>query len=359
MPLVSVIVVNWDRRELLRACLLALRAQTFRDFETIVVDNGSTDGSPELVAAEFPEARLLRNAENRGFCAANNQGIRAAAGRYVALLNNDAEPAPGWLQQLLRGLEAGPGVAMCASKILFHEARDVIDKAGHVIYLDGQNRGRGCGQRDRGQFDRIEEVLFPDGCAALYDRAAVEAAGLFDEDFFAYGDDAELGLRLRLAGWRSIYVPTAVVYHHHSSTLGRFSEERLVLVERNRLWLAVKLFPVRLLLLNPFFTLARVACNGWAALRGRGEAGRFAEARGWRPLVRSMVRAWIAALGGLPRMLRKRRAVRAALRASASSRVRPLSNREFVALLRRHRIGACELAGQAAPLPTSVQAGTA
>ena len=346
-PEVSVIVVNWNRRELLRACLLSLSAQTFGSLEVIVVDNGSEDGSPAMVLEEFPEVVLIRNAENRGFCAANNQGIRQARGRYVALLNNDAEAEPRWLEELLSGLRAGPDVGMCASKILFYEARGVIDKVGHLIYPDGQNRGRGCGEPDCGQYELSEEVLLPDGCAALYDRRVFESAGMFDEDFFAYGDDAELGLRARLAGWRCMYVPTAVVYHHHSSTLGRFSERRLVLVERNRVWLAAKLFPWRLLLLNPFYTVVRLAANAMAAARGQGEAGQFAGQRGWWLLVRCLLRAYWQALAGLPGVWRKRRQVR---------RARKLSDREFLRLLRRFRISARELAFQARHLPGPAEA---
>jgi len=339
-PTVSVIVVNWERRELLRACLLSLRAQVFRDFETVVVDNGSGDGSPDMVRAEFPEAALIRNPENRGFCAGNNQGIALARGRYLALLNNDAEADPLWLRELVAGTASEPRIGMWASKILVYEARDIIDKVGHLLYPDGQNRGRGCGQRDGGQYSQPEEALFPDGCAAMYDRAVFETAGAFDEDFFAYGDDAELGLRARLAGWRCRYVPTAVVYHHHSSTLGRFSEDRLVLVERNRLWLAAKLFPWRLLVLNPVYTTIRLAANALAAVRGRGEAGGFAAERGWWPALRVLSRAYLAALRGLPRMLAKRRLVR---------RQRKLSDRDFLRLLRRFRITARELAFQAPP----------
>jgi len=335
MPTISVIVVNWDRRELLRASLLSLRAQSFRDFEIIVVDNGSRDGSPAMLAEEFPDVTLIRNAENRGFCAGNNQGIAAARGRYIALLNNDAEAEPGWLEALLSGMRSEGDVGMCASKILFYEARNVIDKAGHLIYPDGQNRGRGCGEPDHGQYASPEEALFPDGCAAMYDRRVFESAGLFDEDFFAYGDDAELGLRARLAGWRCLYVPTAVVYHHHSSTLGRFSEERLVLVERNRLWLATKLFPWRLLLLNPLYSAVRLGANALAAVRGEGEAGGFAGQRGWWAALRILVRAYGQALRGLPLMLRKRARVR---------RVRKLSGRDFLRLLRRFRISARQLA---------------
>lgn len=321
-PLVSVIIPTWNRRDLLRACLQALDRQTLRDFEAIVVDNGSSDASAEMVLAEFPQTVLIRNADNRGFCAAINQGICQARGRYIALLNNDAEAEPAWLEELVGGM-AEPGVGMCASKILSYERRGIIDKAGHLIFPDGQNRGRGSGQTDGPAFARREEALLPDGCAALYDAQVFQQAGLFDEDFFAYADDAEMGLRARLAGFGCLYVPGAVVYHHLGSTLGRFSAQRLVLMERNRMWLAAKLFPWRLLMLNPFYWMLRWVANAWAGLTGRGEAGRVP----FFTLVGCALSAAAQGLAGVPLMLRKRRQVR-----------RVLSDREFLDLLERFRI---------------------
>src|SRR5580704_15171073 len=142
-PLISCIVVNWNRRELLRACLESLARQEYPHIEVIVVDNGSTDGSPETVTKALPSAHLIRNATNRGFCAANNQGIAAAGGEFVALLNNDAEANPQFLTALLRVFDGHPEVGMAAAKIVVWEDAGLIDKAGHLIYPDGQNRGRG------------------------------------------------------------------------------------------------------------------------------------------------------------------------------------------------------------------------
>jgi GT2 family glycosyltransferase len=332
---VSVVVVNWERRELLRACLRSLEEQTVRDMEVVVVDNGSHDGSAEMVEREFPRARLIRNKENRGFCAANNQGIAAARGRYIALLNNDAEADPKWLEALLGAFGTGPDVGMAASKILVWENRSTIDKAGHLIYPDGQNRGRGTGEVDRGQYDQVEETAWPDGCAAMYRKDMLDGLGGFDEDFFAYADDAELGLRARLAGWRCLYIPSAVVYHHLGSTLGRYSAERLILIERNRIWLAAKLFPWPSLLLTPFYFVLRTAAGAYGAAQGRGEAGRFAGQRSFWLLIQCLIRANVAALGGLPRILAKRREV---------ARIRRLSSREIRALLRRFRIRLRDLA---------------
>src|SRR5215472_16689624 len=206
---ISVIVVNWNRCDLLRACLLSLARQTFTDLEVIVVDNGSSDGSAEMVTGEFPAVRLIRNVENRGFCAANNQGFATARGELIALLNNDAEAEPFWLAALAKAFSGNSSIGMAASKILVYADPARIDKAGHLMYPDGQNRGRGSGETDYGQYDSQQETLWPDGCAAMYRKDMLERIGGFDEDFFAYGDDAELGLRTQIAGWRCIYVPDA------------------------------------------------------------------------------------------------------------------------------------------------------
>lgn len=163
----------------------------------------------------------------------------------------------------------------------------------------------------------------------------LDAIGGFDEDFFAYADDAELGLRARLAGWRCLYIPTAIAYHHLGSTLGRFSTERLFLIERNRVWLAAKLFPWSMLALTPFYFLVRVAAGAYGAAVGKGEAARFTRRRGPWVLLQCLLRANLAALMGLPRMLAKRREV---------ERLRRLSSAEIRALLRRFRIRLQDLA---------------
>ena len=216
------IVVNWDRCKLLKACLESLAKQDHPWFEVTVVDNGSHDGSVEMINKirdTFPvPLHLIKNVSNLGFCAANNQGIARSQAQFIALLNNDAEAEPGWLAALEKTIRTSEDVGMAASKILVWEDPKRIDKVGHLIFPDGQNRGRGSGQIDKGQFDRVEEVLWPDGCAAMYRRAMLDEIGGFDEEFFAYADDAELGLRGRIAGWTCLYAPGAVVRHHRGAT---------------------------------------------------------------------------------------------------------------------------------------------
>jgi GT2 family glycosyltransferase len=336
-----VIVVNFERRELLKACLKSLAAQTRRDFDVVVVDNGSRDGSAEEVkriANAFPvPLKLVENFTNRGFCAANNQGIASTSGALIALLNNDAEAEPGWLDALARVIESDEGVGMAASKIVTWENPQVIDKVGHLIYPDGQNRGRGSGQVDVGQFDRVEEALWPDGCAAMYRRAMLDEVGGFDEDFFAYADDAELGLRGRMAGWNCLYAPGAVVRHHRGATLGLDSARRLTLIERNRVWLAVKLFPWNLLWLNGAYYATRIAGGMWAALQNRGEIRRYS---GTKKFQAALALLWgtASAIPGIPKMLQKRRAFRKKRRLTAG---------QIRGLLMRHRISLKEISQSA------------
>src|SRR5579885_2963214 len=345
---ISVVVVNWNRRDLLRSCLRSLAAQQLpHPFEVVVVDNGSDDGSPDMVAAlaaeEFSAGRpfrvqLVRNQYNVGFCAANNQGFAATESEFIALLNNDAEAEPGWLAALSTAFKDRPDVGMAASKILVYEDPARIDKAGHLIYLDGQNRGRGTGEIDRGQYDRVEEVLWPDGCAAMYRRAMLDEIGGFDEDFFAYADDAELGLRARIAGWKCLYIPEAVVRHHRASSLGVTSARRLELIERNRILLAAKLFPWSLLWLNGVYYAARMAAGVWAAVRGRGEASRFPGLRGKVTIACALLKGGVSAMALTPKMLRKRREIR---------RFRKLSPAEVRRLILSHRISLREISENA------------
>ena len=336
--MISVIVVNWNRRELLRASLESLRRQKGVDFETIVVDNGSSDGSADMADREFG-CVVIRNRQNRGFCAANNQGIAVARGEFVALLNNDAEAEPGWLTALRAAFDERPEIGMAASKILVWEDPRRIDKVGHLIYPDGQNRGRGTGAIDDGQFDRAEECLWPDGCAAMYRKSMLDEIGGFDEDFFAYADDAELGLRARIAGWRCLYAPDAVVRHHRGATLGLGSARRLVLIERNRVLLAAKLFPWSLLWLNPFYYTARLVSGMRAAQQGTGDAALYPGLRGKWIMASSLVRGDLEAVALLPRILRKRREVR---------RIRKLTPGELRRLILDNRISLRELATQSA-----------
>ena len=335
-PAVSVVVPNLNGKDLLRDCLASLAAQTFRDFEVIVVDNGSTDGSAGMVKTDFAwVAAVVENRGNLGFARASNQGIALARGVYVALLNNDTEAHPEWLAHLVRAAEATPDAGMFAAKTLAFDRRDVIDTAGHLMYPDGLNRGRGRLETDRGQYDDKPDVFFPSGAAALYRKQMLDEIGPFDEHHFAYGDDTDIGLRGRLAGWKCVFVPRAVVYHKYSMTTGEYSPAKAFLVERNRIWIVWKYFPAKRVLAAPFYTLVRYVYQAYGAASGKGAAGRARERHSAWALAGAVLRAYLSAFAGLPRVLGERRRL---------ARLRRVSSAEIDRWFRDYRMSAREIA---------------
>lgn len=333
-PWVSVVVPNWNGAAWLGQCLDSLRSQRYPNYEVLVVDNGSTDESRQIASKAGRWVQWIALPENLGFAGGVNVGLTYCRGELVALLNNDATADPDWLLQLVAGLNEA-GVGMAASKILRWGEPATIDKAGHLIYWDGQNRGRGTGEADHGQFEDIAETLFPDGCAALYRRELLDETGGFDPMFFAYGDDADLGMRSRLLGWKCVYVPRAVVRHRGAATSGKFSKSRVLWIERNRLWLALKCFPLELLLLAPLLTAWRLFWNVISLVARRGSAARFRLQGSVAELLVALAGAYWQGLNRLAPVLKARRRL---------WRNRQISRKELFALLWKFRIGARQIA---------------
>ncbi|MBA2443462.1 MAG: glycosyltransferase family 2 protein [Rubrobacter sp.] len=297
MPCVAVVVPNWNGERFLGPCLSSLLRQSYRDFETIIVDNGSEDGSLALLDREFPEVRALPLGENRGFSAAVNVGIGATDAELVALLNNDTEQDAGWLSALVRAADAHPEAGSFASKLLDFADRKTLDGAGDALRRSGLPYRLGHGERDRGQYDTPAPVFGACAAAALYRREMFDEIGTFDEDFFAYCEDGDLSFRAQLAGYGCRYVPEAVVYHVGSaSTGGQRSAFATRLGTRNGLLLLVKDLPLPLVpLYLPSILLGQLLRLGVTALSPETRRGHFAGLAG--------------ALRLLPRMLGKRREV--------------------------------------------------
>jgi GT2 family glycosyltransferase len=334
-PAVSIIIVNWNGRDHLPDCLDSLSAQTFRDFEVILVDNGSEDGSTDFVREHYPWVRMVPLAENTGFATGNNRGLQEAHGEYIVTLNNDTRAEPDWLEKLSAVADAHQRAGMVGCRICSFAAPDTIDSLGMGICSDGMSRGR---YRNRHWSDlglgEVEEILFPSACAALYKRGMIDQVGFFDDDFFAYAEDSDLGLRGRFAGWEAVLATNAVVYHKYSQTSGSLSPFKVYLVERNHYWVAVKSFPVGRLLALPWFTMMRYSEQLRAVLAGGGTGGEFRAGDSRRALIGALLKGMGDALRGLPRMLGKRRRL---------MKNRRLSAREFSILLRRYRITFREL----------------
>ena len=293
---IVIVIPNWNGRQYLEPCLHSVFAQEFQDFAVILVDNGSTDDSVDLVRTRFPQVQLIENSKNQGFAAANNQAIRASRSQFVATLNNDTVVEPGWLGALVRAAEADSSIGMCASKMLFAERGDVIDSAGVAVDRAGIVWNRESGNvvqfAQAGGATPIP-VFGPCAGAALYRRAMLDDIDLFDEDFFAYMEDVDLAWRAQWAGWKCVYVPQAVVHHIHSATGREGSHFKNRLLGRNKVWLLCKDYPLSLwgLLLVWAYDLMAV---GYAIASGRGLGA---------------VQGRVEALGKVARMLAKRRRI--------------------------------------------------
>src|SRR5579885_598241 len=311
-PSISVVILNWNGLAHVGACLSSLRAQTFRDFETILVDNGSRDGSVDFVRENFSEVRVVALEENRGFAGGVNAGLAQARGEFVALLNNDTEADAEWLAALRRTtLERGE-FGMWASRVVLFDRPEVLDSAGDGLTTTGAPFKRGH-MRSAGEFGRGCEVCGPSGAAALYRSDVIEDAGGFDEDFFLVHEDVDLALRARLRGHRCWYVADAVVRHKVNASIGRMSRGYVFYGHRNVEYLFWKDLPLPVLLrCLPEHCLFGLLSLGYFALKGRGLT--FLRAKG-------------AALVGLPRVWRKRRAVQARRVVNADFLLRQMERR--------------------------------
>ena len=335
-PLVSAIVVNRNGARLLPESLASLFAQTWKEIEVILVDNASSDGSADAAREQYGERlRILRNARNEGFARGNNQAIELARGEWVFLLNNDAVLDPRAIEELMRAVGGRPDVGMLACRVLCYDKPNVIDSVGLLIYPDGVCRPRGWEEKDTGQYDRPEEILAPVGSASAWRRAMIDAVGAFDESYFAYLEDLDLGMRGQLEGWKALYVPTAVARHAKSTTAGNYSKFKAYQVERNRIYNAVKLLPRFILFVSPLFTLNRYLMQFYAAMTHRGLSDQLVKEYSWLELAWILARAYGAALIRLPALLAKRRGI---------ARRRRISVAEWYRLISRHKLDAIELA---------------
>lgn len=334
-PRVSVIIVNWNGLEHLETCLDSLKKQVFRDFEVVLVDNGSRDGSVGFLRERYPWVRLVELEENVGFAGGNNCGLDNASGEYVVTLNNDTRVEAGWLARLVEVADAHPAAGMVGCRIVSFHDPDRIDSLGMRICRDGMSRGaHRLGKWSSLHLGAVSDILFPSACAALYKRAMIEEIGFFDEDFFAYCEDTDLGLRGRLAGWEAVLASEAVVYHKYSETGGVFSPLKLFLVERNHYWVALKNFPPSVLLGLPVYTLSRFLAQARALLVSQGAGDEFMASGARGSLIRAVLKGCFFGLGGGVRMLGKRYRFRPRRRTS---------NREMARLLREYRLTFFEL----------------
>ena len=335
-PLVSVIIVNYNGGEFLPECLEALRNQTYDALELILVDNASEDGSADCAEQIYGRPlTLIRNDRNEGFAGGNNQGFRAARGEWVLILNNDAVPDPDAVANLVEFGGRHPEVGMLACRVVQYDRPHFFDSTGLLVYPDGVCRSRGWQEKDTGQYDQPQEVLCPHGCAGMYRKTMLDDTGHFDDAYFAYLEDLDLGMRGQLRGWNCLYVPDARVRHRKSQTAGNYSKFKAYHVERNRIYNVIRLMPRFIVLVSPLFTLSRYLMQAYALATRQGLPSDFVREYSYLGLLGVLLRAYSRAFFRLPTLLRQRRAISAR---------RKISTREWYDLISRFKLDAIELA---------------
>ena len=296
MDSVTILIVNWNGKRFLSKCLDGLKRQTYKDFSIILVDNASNDGSVSFVTENYPEVKILALSENLGFSVANNIVLKKAKSKYVVLLNNDAVAHPMWLKNLVNALETHPKAAFAASKMLFYDNPNVIDRAGDAYTRAGTGllRGRGV---SADKCNRQEWIFGACAGAAIYRTEMLSDIGLFDEDFFLLYEDVDLSFRAQLKGYKCLYVPEAVVYHKASSSIVYDSPISVYYSHRNLEWVYIKNMPGPLIVKTIFpHVIYDIAAFFYFLICGRGK---------------DFIRAKKDAVKGLKKILEKRRQIQA------------------------------------------------
>ena len=302
---VSVIIVNWNAGSYLKRCILSLSKQIMLPCEVIIVDNASTDGSADGLEECCPHVKVVRLDQNIGFAAANNHAARLVSEEcnWLALLNPDAFIEQNWLERLLAAAKAYPEYAFFGSRLIQYDHPDILDGDGDNLHISGWAWRKNHGIAITRSAKKPTEVFSPCAAAALYQRDALEAASGFDENYFCYFEDVDLGFRLRLAGHRCLMVPDAEAYHVGSvATGGRHSDFAIYHGHRNLVWTYIKNMPGALFwLLLPLHVVLNLATVVWFSIRGKG---------------RVILRAKYDALCGIPSMWKKRRDIQKNRKAS-------------------------------------------
>lgn len=298
MKPIAVVIVNWNSWEYLERCLEALAKQTYKDFSVTIIDNASKDDMPLQLLTIFPHARLVRNINNLGFAAGNNVAINrfTCESEWVALINPDAIPEPCWLDALLHAAKSNVGFDIFGSKLVDATDPTLLDGVGDIYHISGRVWRNAHGTSIR-CFSKIQHEIFsPCAAAALYRRVALIGVGGFDEDFFCYVEDVDLGFRLRLAGHKAMLVSDAVVRHVGSaSTGGQHSDFSIYHGHRNLVWTYIKNMPgVLFWLCLPLHLALNIFSIFYFSLKGQ---------------MRVILRAKWDALKGVPKMWRKRREI--------------------------------------------------
>jgi hypothetical protein len=309
---ISVIILNWNGKQFLQDCLGAMRRQSFRDFETILVDNGSEDGSPQFVRTHFPEVKLLSLPDNLGFTGGNIAGYAHSTGSIVSLLNNDTEAHPSWLAEIEKASQECPDAGSFASKMMYFDERGRVENCGFDVGIGGATIDLGRDEIDGPDWKQPRKVFGGCGGGVAYRRSMLEDVGFLDPDFFMIYEDADLSFRAQLRGYKCVYVPGAIVYHRYRATIGKAPSRQVFYSQRNIEFVYLKNMPLGLILRSlPHRLLYEVGAAIYFGKQGNGLA---------------FFRAKVDVLKRLPSIMQKRRAIQ---------RTRTTTNSQLRAMLKK------------------------
>ena len=269
---VSVVIPNFNGIAFLDSVLASLEGQTLNNFEVILVDNGSTDGSCSFVTANYPWVHLIELSENFGFCGAVNAGIRAAKAPYVLLLNNDTEVKEDFVEEMLAAIRRHKNAFSCGARMVQYHDRDKLDDVGNYYCALGWSFARGRG-KDIHAYETEDRIFSACAGAAIYRKKILEKIGYFDEEHFAYLEDTDIGYRARIYGYENWYAPKAIVYHVGSGTSGsRYNQFKTRYSSRNNIYLIYKNMPLLQIILNlPFLAVGFLIKFLFFAVKGMGK----------------------------------------------------------------------------------------
>jgi GT2 family glycosyltransferase len=316
MPDFTVIVLNWNGKHFLDVCLSALRKQLYSKFDVLLVDNASADGSAEFVETHFPEVKLIRLQENRGFVGGNLAGYERATGEWIVLLNNDTEADPCWLQGLSEAIRCHPEAGVLASKMLFYDERDRIDNCGFDVAAACTTIDLGRGEKDSDRWSRAAKVFGACGGAVAYRKSMLEQIGFLDPDFFMTFEDADLSFRAQLMGYECTFVPTAIVYHRYRGTMSKYPARQVYFSQRNIEFVYLKNMPTAIMLRYlPQRLMYEIGSAIYFTRMGVGKA---------------FFKAKIDVLRQLPAVLKKRREIQSR---------RTIADAQLLTMLKRYHLG--------------------
>lgn len=313
-PKIAVIIINWNGKHLLEECLISVKDQDYNNYKTILIDNGSSDGSVAYVKEKFSEVKIVSLSENTGFAKANNIGIDKAFKdkevKYIALLNNDAIVEKEWLFKMVKVIEQDEKNGSVAPKILKYFRRDEIDSFGMKIRIIGGGINNYVNEKDDGRQNKIIEIFGPTGCSCLYKRKMLEDIAVkgeyFDNDFFAFCEDLDLNWRARLRKWKSFTAPKSIVYHRGSESFQVYSFSKAYHSHRNRLFVILKNYPLKFFIKGMLIFIFSYVYYFSSILNNKGYSARTKEKIGYMNTAKFIVKGWMSFFIYLSKMIKKR-----------------------------------------------------